>query len=70
MATIALNHPKTADWWSWQSEALVDETTYKFVVRIATDAWPAGFETQNTDEHAATASSSAPSAPDVTAEIV
>jgi hypothetical protein len=66
VATVALNHPKTADWWSWQSDAL----TYRFVVRIATEAAPAGYETQNVDEHSATASDSAPTPPTLSAAIV
>ena len=69
LATVALNHPKTADWWSWQSDALEDGTTYKFVVRIATDASLSGYETQNVDEHAATASDSAPTPPTLSAAI-
>jgi hypothetical protein len=70
VATVALDHPKTADWWSWQSDALTNGVTYRFVVRIATDAWPAGFETQNVDEHSATASDSAPRAPTLSAAVV
>jgi hypothetical protein len=70
VATVALGHPKTADWWSWQNGSLEDETAYRFVVRIATDARPAGLETQNVDEHAATASDSAPTAPTLSAAVV
>jgi hypothetical protein len=70
VATVALNHPKTADWWSWQSDALTNAMTYRFVVRIATDAWAAGYETQNVDEHTATASDSAPTAPTLSAAVV
>ena len=40
------------------------------MVRIATVAHPGGVETQNTDEHAATADSDVPTAPVLSASIV
>lgn len=69
-ATVLLSHPLTASWWSWTSEALVDEATYKFVVRIATAAWPVGWETQNVDEHSATVSTATPGSPTLSADVV
>lgn len=69
-ATVAMGAPTAADWYSWESEALVDEQEYLFAVRIATAAHPNGIETANTDEHAATADTSAPDAPVLAARII
>ena len=44
--------------------------TYHFSVRVATAAWPAGIETQNTDEHAAVADTTVPDAPVSSARII
>ena len=68
--TVVMSNPTTAVWWSWTSEALVDEQEYLFAVRIATAAHPDGIETQNTDEHAATPDSDVPSTPVLTGEII
>jgi hypothetical protein len=49
--------------YTWQSAPLTDGQTYRFTIRIATDAYPAGIETHNTDECAAMADASGPLAP-------
>ena len=68
--TLAMGGPEEPDVWEWESGVLVDDQEYLFVVRIATAAHPAGVETQNTDEHAATPDSSVPDAPVLTAALV
>jgi len=68
--SVAMSHPTAADWYTWSSGVLVNEQEYLFCVRIGTDAWPAGIETQNTDTCAATADSDVPATPVLTATVV
>lgn len=49
---------------------LKDGLECRFVVRIATTAWPNRIETQNTDQHAARADSSGPATPVLTIQIM
>jgi len=69
-ATVPMNHPTTATRYTWQSEPLTGGQEYRFVVRIATAAWPSGIETQNIASHAATADSDMPEAPELIATLI
>jgi len=68
-ATVTMGGPTSATRYTWDSAPLTDDQEYRFVVRAATAAWPAGIETQNTDEHAATADADQPAAPVLTASV-
>jgi len=70
VGTVAMNNPTDIDRYSWTSAALVDETEYRFVVRIATDNDPGGIETTNVDEHTATPNSDAPDSITLSGEVV
>jgi hypothetical protein len=69
-AAVAMSNCISAARYPWQSEPLGDGIEYRFVVRIATAAWPTGVETQNTDEHTAQADANSPAAPELTAHLV
>ena len=69
-ATVTMNNPTEATRYSWQSGVLTDKQEYRFVVRIATAAWPEGHETTNADTHAATADANLPTAPEMTAQVI
>jgi hypothetical protein len=69
-ATVPMNHPTKATRYTWQSSPLTDGQTCRFTIRIATAAWPSGLETQNTDEHRATADLDAPTTPKVEVMLV
>jgi hypothetical protein len=69
-ATVSMGGPSAEAEWEWTSGVLTDDQEYRFVVRIATAAHPAGIETQNKDEHPATPDSSVPAAPALAAEVV
>ena len=62
VATVAMNGPTSATRYAWQTGPLIHGQTYRFAVRAATAAYPAGIETQNTDVHPATADAMAPAA--------
>jgi hypothetical protein len=49
LGTVAMGGPAEAGRWSFVTDALADGT-YRFVVRIATAAWPGGVETENVGE--------------------
>jgi len=70
LATVAMGALAAATWFSWTSEALTNDVTYQFCVRIGTAAWPAGLETSNTDLHAATADSDVPVAPVLSVTVI
>jgi hypothetical protein len=70
LGIVSLGHPTTAARYTWTSAAVTDDQEYRFVVRIATDARPAGVETQNTDDHVATADSDSPPAPILVLEVI
>lgn len=65
-----MGHPTEATRYTWQSAALTDGQTYRFVIRVASAPWPSGLETQSTDARAATADSSVPTAHALSAEVV
>lgn len=69
-ATVLMNHPMKATRYTWQSGPLTDGQTHRFVLRVATAPWPDALQTQNTDEHAATADSSVPTAPILSAQAI
>jgi hypothetical protein len=68
-ATVPMNHPTKAARYTWQSAPLTDGQTYHFTVRIATAAHPAGIETQNTDEVAASPDKTLPPVPVLIAQV-
>ena len=69
---VALGKPVVATRYTWTSAALTPGATYLWVVRIATDEYPYGLETQNT--HAVSSpvvpDSDVPATPELTAEVV
>ncbi len=65
-----MSHPTEPSRYTYQSAPLTDGQTYRFTIRIATAPWPAGLETVNTDAHPATADSSVPTAPCLSAQLV
>jgi hypothetical protein len=69
-AIVPMNHPAKASRYTWQSAPLTDGQAYRFVVRVATAPWPAGIETQNTDEHVAIPDTSVPTAPALAAQVL
>ena len=69
-ATVAMGGPTAEASYDWESGVLENEQEYRFVVRIATAAWPAGIETQNTGEVYATADSVQPSQPVLQAQLI
>ncbi|MCK4374858.1 MAG: hypothetical protein KAX19_05990, partial [Candidatus Brocadiae bacterium] len=54
---------------TWQSSPLTSGQEYQFTIPIATAPWPDGVETKNSDVQAATADSSVPTGPVLTARI-
>ena len=62
--------PPTATRYTWQSGPLIHGTEYRFCVRVATAAHPAGIQPQNTDEHTATADTTAPVATALSARVI
>ncbi len=68
--TVVMGSPTEVDWHEWESDALVDEQEYRFAVRVATAAHPAGIEDPNTHEVTVTPDSDSPDAPVLTAEVV
>jgi len=69
-ATASMSSPTRANWWTWTSEALVDEQAYLFGVRIATAASPDGYETDNEDTYNATPDANVPDAPVLAGELI
>ncbi len=61
--TVEMGHQTAAARYAWRSAALTDGQEYRFVVRIATAAWPDGLETQGTDDQPATVDTHEPSLP-------
>ncbi len=70
LATVAMGGPISATRYTWQTVPLAHGQTYSFAVRAATAAHPAGIETQNTDEHSATADTSVPDAAVLAARVI
>jgi hypothetical protein len=70
LAAVAIGRPTAMGRWSWQSDALEDGQTYLFVVRIATQTWADGTETNNTGTHGATPGLSVPVEPILTAAVL
>lgn len=69
-AVLSMGGPSSATRYDWTSGPLTNEQEYRFVVRVATAAWPAGLETSNTDEHSATADSDQPASPELTVGLI
>jgi len=69
-ATVSLGNPTSAARYTYQSAPLTDGQTYRFVVKVATAPWPAGIETQNTDEHTVMVDTEQPDAPELVLELV
>ncbi|MCK4374626.1 MAG: hypothetical protein KAX19_04825 [Candidatus Brocadiae bacterium] len=70
LATVPMNHPAGVTRYTWQSAPLTDGEEYRFAIRIAAIPWRRVLGTQNTDEHAATADSDAPTAPVLAAQVI
>jgi len=70
MDTLYMAGPTTSGSYSWTSAVLLSGLPYMFVVRIATAAWPAGIETQNTDAVSATPNADEPDAVTLSLEVV
>ena len=68
-ATVAMNNPAEAARYSWQSGVLSDGQEYRFVVRVATAAWPAGIEPENSKECSAVADMTLVHAPTLSVEV-
>jgi len=69
-ATVPMNHPTSATRYTWQSTPLTDGQEYRFVIRIATAAWPEGFETSNADAYISIPDSSTPAIPILIGKLV
>jgi hypothetical protein len=72
VGTVALGGPVAAARYTWTSGALTDGASYLWVVRIGTDDWPAGLETQNTRAVSSPVApdSDVPATPELTAQVV
>jgi len=69
-ATLPMNNPTSPTRYTWQSDPLTDGQKYRFVVRVATAAWPEGFETSNADAHTSIPDSSTPGIPTLTGGVI
>jgi hypothetical protein len=69
-ATVPMGQPTSAARFTWLSVPLTGGQEYRFVVRIATAAWPSGFQTQSVGEHAAAADADTPSTPELVGQVV
>ena len=65
-----MNNPTKAARSIWQSAALTNGQTYRFLIRAATAVWPDAVETGNTDEHAAAPNSDVRATPTLFAEVI
>lgn len=70
--TVAMGAPEEPERFGWTSGVLPESSTRLFVVRVATAAWPAGLETQNTAAVTAPEAidSDVPSTPTLETEII
>ena len=69
-AIVAMNNPIEAARYLWQSGVLTESQVYRFVVRIATAAWPAGIETDNVTASTGMSDHAMPTAPVLTTRII
>jgi len=64
-----MGNPAEAARYLWQSGVLTDGQEYRFVVKIATDAFPDGIETENSKEYFAVADMTLVHAPTLSVEV-
>ena len=67
--TLRIRYVEEPTEYTWTSDTL-GNGTYKVAVRLATDVWPDGFETDNIDEYEVVVSAVSPGDPDADGEIV
>jgi hypothetical protein len=72
IATVAMSNPTVATRFTWTNSSAGTGDQWKYVVRIATAAWPDGFETQNIDPVWGTTpvDDDVPATPTITAAVI